>query len=98
MYWVEKILGRMLMLSMVSQCQCPARAGHAPFISPQGGTKESERVTNERTKWERKEEETEEKRRTEKLTPATCPACDKVVKANFMQLQIRSADEPMTTF
>ena len=34
----------------------------------------------------------------EKLISATCPACDKVVKANFMQLQIRSADEPMTTF
>jgi DNA-directed RNA polymerase subunit M/transcription elongation factor TFIIS len=74
---------------------------HAPFILPQERV-ERKRVsvgrTNERTKWERKEEETEEKRRTEKLTPATCPACDKVVKANFMQLQIRSADEPMTTF
>lgn len=32
------------------------------------------------------------------VVDATCPACDKVVKANFMQLQIRSADEPMTTF
>jgi DNA-directed RNA polymerase subunit M/transcription elongation factor TFIIS len=66
-----------------------------------GGTEKRERGTNEE---ERKEEETGEKRKiktrrgTEKLTPATCPACDKVVKANFMQLQIRSADEPMTTF
>jgi DNA-directed RNA polymerase subunit M/transcription elongation factor TFIIS len=67
-----------------------------------GGTKASERGMNKRNE-KRDEKETKEKRktktrRTEKLTPATCPACDKVVKANFMQLQIRSADEPMTTF
>lgn len=51
----------------------------------------------------RKEKIDEERRHnylewTMELISATCPACDKVVKANFMQLQIRSADEPMTTF
>jgi hypothetical protein len=54
MYWVEKILGRMLMLSMVSQCQCPARAGHVPSI-PSHNVK----VRNERWRNEEKEEEEE---------------------------------------
>jgi DNA-directed RNA polymerase subunit M/transcription elongation factor TFIIS len=77
-------------------------AGHVPVIS-RSVRLGIRRVRGERTKWERNEQETGEKSktkttRTEKLTPATCPACDKVVKANFMQLQIRSADEPMTTF
>jgi hypothetical protein len=46
-----------------------------PFHSPSriGGTKESERGTNERTKWERKEEKRKIKTRTEKADPSYLP-------------------------
>ena len=66
MYWVDKIHGRMLMLLMVSQCQCPARparAGHAcpfHFTSRMGGTKESEERTNEMGKKRRRDGRKEE--------------------------------------
>ena len=73
----------------------PALAVHVPSTARSSRVERKgvrEGRTDERTKTKTRDE------RGEKLTAATCPACDKVVKANFMQLQIRSADEPMTTF
>jgi hypothetical protein len=79
MYWVEKIHGRMSMLLMVSQCQCPARparAGHAcPFhlTSRMGGTKESERGTNERNEMGKKRRRDGRKEEDGKADPSYLP-------------------------
>jgi hypothetical protein len=58
----------MLMLMSSASWACPFH-----FTSRTGGTKESERGTNERTKWERKEEKRKIKTRTEKADPSYLP-------------------------